>query len=305
MSSLKSKFLPAAPEVRGHTKIVGVFGHPVEHSLSPAMHNAAIAALGLPFIYVPFPVAPESLEPAIHSLAALGIVGVNLTIPHKESVLPLLDEITDEARNVGAVNTVHCIEGKLVGDNTDGRGFSTPLAEMGVNLTGKTAVVVGAGGAARSVVFQLAREGAQIVLTNRTRERADRLAAALADAGFDCDSIQTLDAEDTQGLATAIATAELLVQTTRIGMYPHGNEMPSIPLEAFHPGLLVYDLIYNPIETLLLQEAKRRGCRTLTGVKMLVYQGAAAFERWTGIWPPTEVMEQAVLAGLGASLSIR
>src|SRR5581483_10375763 len=159
-------------------KVVGVFGHPVSHSLSPAMHNAAFAALGLPYVYVPFPVAPEEIGPAVRSLSSLGIVGVNLTIPHKESVLPFLDEITSEAREVGAVNTVHCTEGRLLGDNTDGRGFYEPLRELGVTVAGKRVVVLGAGGAARAVVFRLAREGAQITLANRTRERAERLARA-------------------------------------------------------------------------------------------------------------------------------
>jgi shikimate dehydrogenase len=291
------------PFVSGHTKVIGVFGFPVEHSLSPAMHNAAIAALRLSFIYVPFAVRPDQIGPAIQSLRALGIVGVNLTIPHKESVLPFLDEITEEARDVGAVNTVHCIEGRLLGDNTDGRGFFEPLREMGVAVAGKRVVVLGAGGAARAVVFRLAREGAQITLANRTRERAERLAAAVAAAGLGRASVHATTLEPTQELADAIAGAELLIHTTRVGMHPETDALPPVPLEAFHSNLLVYDLVYNPVETLLLKQAQARGCRTLTGVKMLVYQGAVAFQRWTGHWPPTEVMERAVLHGLGAPVS--
>lgn len=293
-SDLSRDFIPA---VRGGTKVVGVFGYPVEHSLSPAMHNAAFAALRLSYIYVPFPVRPEAIGPAVRSLSSLGIVGVNLTIPHKESVLPFLDAITEEAREVGAVNTVHCTEGRLLGDNTDGRGFYEPLREMGVTVLNKRVVVIGAGGAARAVVFRLAREGAQIVLANRTRERAQRLAQAVAEAGYARPTV-TSDADDGQGLANAVAGAELLVHTTRVGMSPDIDSLPPVPLEAFHPNLLVYDLVYNPIETTLLQQARLRGCRTLTGVKMLVYQGAAAFQRWTGIRPPTDVMEQAVIVGL-------
>jgi shikimate dehydrogenase len=289
--------------VSGNTKVLGVFGFPVEHSLSPAMHNAAIAALRLSFIYGPFEVRPEQIGPAIQSLKALGIVGVNLTIPHKESVLPFLDEITTEARDVGAVNTVHCVEGRLIGDNTDGRGFFEPLRAMGVAIAGKRVVVLGAGGAARAVVFRLAREGAQITLANRTRERAERLAQAVAEAGLGRAAVQPMTLEPTQELADAIAGAELLVHTTRVGMHPETDALPPVPLEAFHSNLLVYDLVYNPVETHLLKQAQARGCRTLTGVKMLVYQGAAAFQRWTGHWPPTEVMERAVLHGLGVPVS--
>ena len=285
------------PLVRGDTRVVGVFGCPVEHSLSPAMHNAAFAALRLSFIYVPFPVSPDALGTAIRSLPALGIVGVNLTIPHKENVLPFLDAITDEAREVGAVNTVHCVEGRLLGDNTDGRGFYEPLRELGLSLSGKQAVVLGAGGAARSVVFRLLREGANVVLTNRTLDRAERLAQDAAGAGYGA-QVRIVDGKAERELGNAIAGAELLVHTTRVGMHPAPDAVPLIPLEAFHPNLLVYDLVYNPVETRLIQEARRRGCRTLTGVKMLVYQGAAAFERWTGLWPPTALMEAAVLEGL-------
>jgi shikimate dehydrogenase len=286
------------PAVRGTTKVVGVFGWPVAHSLSPAMHNAAFAELGLDFIYVPFPVAPEALGAALRNLSALGIVGVNLTIPHKESVLPFLEEITEEAQRIGAVNTVHCVDGRLVGDNTDGRGFYEPLREMGVPVAEQRVVVLGAGGAARAVVFQLVREGARVTLTNRTQERAERLAQAVYEAGYPADAVQTLPAEDFTGLADVLADASLLVHTTRVGMHPDTEALPPVPLHTFHANLCVYDLVYNPVETRLLQEARKRGCRTLTGVKMLVYQGAVAFQRWTGHWPPTDVMERAVLAGL-------
>jgi len=284
--------------VCGSTKVVGVFGFPVEHSLSPAMHNAAFAALRLSYVYVPFAVRPDQIGPAVRSLSPLGIVGVNLTIPHKESVLPFLDEITQEARDVGAVNTVHCVEGRLLGDNTDGQGFYQPLRERGIDLAGKPVVVLGAGGAARAVVFRLARAGAHILLANRTPERAQRLAQAVADAGLGAETVQTLALDATKELAEAIAGANLLVHTTRVGMYPETDALPPVPLEAFHPDLLVYDLVYNPVETRLLAQARRRGCPTLNGVQMLVYQGAAAFQRWTVLWPPTDVMAKAVLQAL-------
>jgi shikimate dehydrogenase len=294
-SKLKRDIIPAAA-VTGGTKIVGVFGYPVEHSLSPAMHNAAFAALHLPYIYVPFCVAPSELGNAIGSLKSLGIIGVNLTIPHKEAVLPYLDEITLEAREVGAVNTVHCTGNHLVGDNTDGYGFYAPLADAGCNVSGRSVVILGAGGAARSVAFRLAREGARVAIVNRTKDRAMRLAAAIANAGYD--AVEVIEWGGTKALYSAISECEILVQTTRIGMHPQTNEMPEIPVEALDSRHLVYDLVYNPVETALLREARKRGCRTITGEHMLVHQGAAAFHRWTGEWPPVDVMERAVLDSL-------
>ena len=263
------------------------------------MHNAALASLGLPYIYVPFRVPPEALERALHSLSTFGIVGVNLTIPHKEQALPLVDEVTDEAREVGAINTVHCLDGRLIADNTDGRGFYQPLKDAGFDARGRTAVLIGAGGAARSVVFRLAREGVETIwLANRTLERADRLARAVGAAGYGEHRVKPLSLDDSEALGLAIRGADLLVHTSRLGMYPEVNELPPIPLASLHRNLFVYDLVYNPIQTRLVSEARSRGCAVLGGAKMLVYQGAAAFERWTGIWPPMDVMEAALISTL-------
>lgn len=284
------------PSVNGKTRILGVFGYPVEHSLSPAMHNAAIAALGLNYLYIPFSVLPEDIGPAIRSVVSLGIIGVNLTIPHKERVLPFLDRIAPEAQAVGAVNTVHNDKGELVGYNTDGEGFAGPLKALEFELRGKRTVVLGAGGAARSVVSRLAREGAAITIVNRTLERAEQLAeqarsvaGTAGGARVDC-----LGFCDHAGLRDALAGAELLVNTTSVGMSPHVGDIPPIPPQAFHPALFVYDLIYNPRETRLMTEARAAGCRTLNGVRMLAWQGAAAFEIWTGVRPDVRVMEAAV-----------
>lgn len=285
------------PSVNGKTRILGVFGHPVEHSLSPAMHNAAIAALGVNYLYIPFSVLPEDIGPAIRSIIPLGIIGVNLTIPHKERVLPFLDRIAPEARAVGAVNTVHNDKGTLVGYNTDGEGFAGPLKALGYGLAGRRAVVLGAGGAARSVVFRLARESGSITIVNRTLERAERLAEEVRrvskEARVDC-----LGSGDDAGLRETLAGAELLVNTTSVGMSPHEDDRPPIPPQALHPGLFVYDLIYNPRETRLLAEARAAGCGTLNGAPMLAYQGAAAFEIWTGQRPDVAIMQSAVEAGL-------
>ena len=287
-----SSFVP----VSGRTRVVGVFGHPVEHSLSPVMHNAAFAALHLAFIYVPFAVTPENLGQALCALPALGIAGVNLTIPHKQSALPFLAGVTPEARDVGAVNTIWCEDGRLHGDNTDGRGFLRPLTERGTDVAGSRAFVLGAGGAARSVAFALARAGARVTIANRTTARAAALAEAVSIAG----QADWLDLAEPLAVCRAIEDSALVVQTTRAGMWPETGDLPPLPLEALHGGQLVYDLVYNPVKTALLAEAEMRGCDTLGGVKMLVYQGAAAFERWTGVWPPVEVMEQAVIDGLTA-----
>jgi len=259
------------------------------------MHNAALGSLGLPYVYVPFSVEPENLGRALQSLSALGIVGVNLTIPHKERALEFVDEVTDEAREVGAINTVHCLNGRLIADNTDGAGFCRPLVETGFVVRECRAVVLGAGGAARSVLFKLAREGARnIWLVNRSRERADRLAASLYQSGYEGCDVQVLSSDDSEGVTAALGRADLLVHCTRIGMFPDVDAAPVVPLAALHRNLFVYDLIYNPIETSLVTEARRQGCRVLGGAKMLVYQGAASFQRWTGIWPPTELMESVV-----------
>ncbi len=299
MSSKPKRDVLSGVSVTGGTKLVGVFGYPVEHSLSPAMHNAAFAALHLPYIYVPFCVAPSDLGAAIGSLKSLGIIGVNLTIPHKEAVLPYLDEITSEAREVGAVNTVHCVDGvRLTGDNTDGYGFYAPLAAAGLSVSGRRVVVLGAGGAARSVVIRLAREGAHISIANRSHDRAIRLAQAVEDAGYARVGVVEWESPGRKDLYRALTECEILVQTTRVGMHPQSMEMPEIPIETLTQQHTVYDLVYNPAETALLREARRRGCRTITGVQMLVHQGAAAFHRWTAEWPPVDVMEIAVLDSL-------
>jgi shikimate dehydrogenase len=285
------------PSVNGKTRILGVFGFPVEHSLSPAMHNAAIAALGANYLYIPFSVLPEDIGPAIRSIVPLGIIGVNLTIPHKERVLPFLDRIAPEAQAVGAVNTVHNDKGELVGYNTDGEGFAGPLKALGYEVAGRRAVVLGAGGAARSVVFRLAREHGSITIVNRTLGRAESLAEEVcrvsSGARVDC-----LASGDDARLKDALGGAELLVNTTSVGMSPHIGDAPPIPPQSLHPELFVYDLIYNPRETRLLAEARSAGCRTLNGAGMLAYQGAAAFEIWTGQRPDVAIMQSAVEAHL-------
>ena len=264
------------------------------------MHNAAIAALGLHFVYIPYSVRPEDIGPAINSIRTLGIVGANLTIPHKERALPFLDEISPEAQAIGAVNTIHNVDGRLIGYNTDGDGFLQPLLDAGFTPKGRSVVVLGAGGAARSVAFRLAREGAQVTVVNRTAERAEQLAKA---AGVE--STPWPDEADSPNIIKGggvcwtdlLEQTDLLVNTTPVGMHPNEDSCP-IPASALRPGLFVYDLVYNPPETRLIQASRAAGAQTLNGVKMLVGQGAKAFEIWTGVAPPQDVMERAVLDGL-------
>jgi shikimate dehydrogenase len=281
----------------GSTRVLGVIGNPVAHSVSPAMHNAAIASLGLDYVYVPFRVEQRDVGCAVEAIRALGIVGMNVTVPHKEAVLGLMDDVSEDARVVGSVNTITNAGGILRGDSTDGRGFMRSLRELGIEPNGLKAAVVGAGGSAKATVFALASAGAKVAILNRTRERAvelaEKISAVLGNGVINACGL------DPESVKQALGNAELLVNCTSVGMYPNPLAMP-VPKEALHPGLLVYDQVYNPRRTLLLKTAEEIGARTGSGLKMLVYQGAISFEKWTGVEPPVDVMEQAGLEALRA-----
>lgn len=287
--------------INGLTKVCGIFGDPVRHSLSPAMHNAAFAAAGLDYIYVPFRVAREKLPDAIKALRALDLAGVNITIPHKETVLPHLDEISMEAGFIGAVNTVVNRGGRLCGENTDGRGFIKALSEqVGFNPAGKTALVLGAGGAARAVAVQLALAGpAKLLLTNRSRPRAEELARLIAEKTGAAAAVVEWPAQVSPHRdSRMIANADLVVQATPVGMYPHTAETVPFPFELLKQGAVVCDLVYNPARTDFLKKAAHFGAVTVNGLGMLLYQGALAFELWTGIPAPVPVMRDALLKAL-------
>ncbi len=281
----------------GATCLAGVFGWPVEHSLSPPMQNAAFRQLGLNWLYVAFAVAPENLGQSLKALAGLGIRGVNLTIPHKEAALQYMDALGQEAEETGAINTVQLTEGRLIGHNTDGEGFWGPLQAAGFRAKGSRVVLMGAGGAARAAAFRLAREGAAVTLANRTLQRAERLADAV-EAKYPGSIRNLIALEESRTLQENIAEAHLLVNTTRLGMWPHLDEKPPVTAEMMHNALIVYDLVYNPVETVLLQQAGQAGCITLPGTHMLVRQGMEAFTIWTGMQPSYEVMEKALLEAL-------
>lgn len=265
-------------------KLFGVLGDPVSHSLSPVMHNAAFKAMGMNCEYHAFRVSPESLHDAIRGAYALGFGGLNLTIPLKEKALGIVQP-TDLAKQIGAVNTVDFKKG-IVGYNTDGLGAKMALTSGGVHIKGKNVLLLGAGGAARAIAFQLATDGASVTITNRTQERAIALAKEVGRIG-------KARASGLDDLKKLVENSDILINSTSVGMFPKISET-IVTSDIMHSNLVVFDIVYNPVNTRLLQEAKKAGARTIDGVMMLVYQGAEAFKIWTGKTPPVEVMEKAV-----------
>ncbi|MBS3908307.1 MAG: shikimate dehydrogenase [Actinobacteria bacterium] len=282
-------------EITGQTRVLGIIGHPLTYTLSPNMHNAAIEAASLDYRYLPFVVAPERLASAIAGIRALGIEGVNVTMPHKETVIEFLDEISPEARTIGAVNTVHNVDGRLKGYNTDGAGFIKSLREALVYPEGRHAIIIGAGGAARAVAAALISEGAaSITLLGRTADKVEALKQQLLDS-FGRFSIKTLSFDD--DLADIFEVGDLVVNTTPIGMNESADLLP-VPLEYIDSRHFIYDLIYTPSETALIKAAKEKGAKAVNGLGMLLYQAAAAFEIWTGTPAPIAIMRDALLIGL-------
>lgn len=263
------------------------------------MHNGAFHYLGLNYAYLPFSVAPENLKEAVAGVKALGLLGVNVTIPHKERVMKHLDQISPAAKLIGAVNTIVCQNGELIGHNTDGPGFIKSLeVEAKTKVTGKSMVIIGAGGAARAVAVQSALEGAKkIILVNRDPAKAQGIEASLKESGKNC--ILEVYALDDLTWKKGLEQNDILVDTSPVGMYPHIDVAPVVEQQFLTPNLLVCDLVYNPMETVLLKAAKERGAKTWGGLGMLIYQGALAFELWTGEKAPVEIMEKAVMEYLG------
>lgn len=280
---------PPSIAINGKTTLVGVIGYPVGHTLSPAMHNAAFAELGMNWAYVPLPVQPERVAEAVRGLAALGFRGVNVTVPHKVEVMPHLDEITSVARTIGAVNTivVEAETGKISGTNTDMLGFMHDLSAHDVPLlSGAKALILGAGGAARAVGMGLAQAGLTLVLVNRNLERAEALAVLLRN-GVPHAQIATFS---TDQLRAASDGAQLIVNTTPLGMHPNTDQSPWTDGVPFPADCVVYDTVYRPEATRLIQQAQAAGRQAVSGIGMLVGQGAAAFEIWTGQPAPRDLM---------------
>ena len=313
--------------ISGKTQLIGLIGWPVSHSFSPAMHNAALAQLGLDWVYVPLPVRPEEVGTAVPALPTLGFRGVNVTVPHKQAVMPFLHEIEAGAQAIGAVNTIVVVRSRgaeeqgsggagerrsrgageshasrqlpnysitqlpnyqLHGHNSDWIGFLADLQEKGVAVAGRDCLVLGAGGAARAVVYALVQRGARVWLLARRIEQAEAVAAAIGSEQVMARPLSQLP------VIAAGTTAPLIINSTPLGMTPDINNSIWPDDLPFPPQAIVYDLVYNPPETKLMRQAQAGGCQAIHGLGMLIHQGAEAFRLWTGQKPELRVMREAV-----------
>lgn len=283
------------------TKSVGIIGCPIRHSISPIFQQAALDYYGIDAIYEAWEVEPPSLPKYIRQLRSPNTWGINVTVPHKEAVIPLLDGVDDFASAAGAVNTIINEDGNLVGHNTDGVGFLKALEDNGhFQPQGRKVLVLGAGGSAKAVALALSSCGVtEVAIANRTLERATRLAEIISTHGTEVDAMSLTDSTGT--LVRKAGESDLIVNCTTLGM-KYGLDEHSSPMrsEQIPATALVFDLVYNPIETPLLREAKRAGAATLGGLAMLVYQGAASFEMWTGKKAPVEIMLKVAKEALGS-----
>lgn len=278
--------------IDSNTILFGVIGNPIRHSKSPIMMNRAFRETGINGIYTAFQVSSERLSDFTAGVRAMGIRGVNVTIPHKLDIMSLLDDIDAGAQAIGAVNTIVNDDGRLIGYNTDGIGYVRSLKEEAEpELLGKRIVVIGAGGASRGIVYALASENpARITIANRSVERAKELADAFADKA-------DIEAVSNDKLQAACQEADIVINTTSVGMFPNTNETPIDAAWLKHVAV-ASDLIYNPLKTKFLQDAEQQGCRIHGGLGMFIYQGAYAFEYWTGQPAPAAAMRETVLASL-------
>lgn len=281
-------------QIDGSTRIVGVFGAPIAHTASPAMHNAAFAALKLNWVYVAFHVVPGDLRAALEGVRRLGMAGVNLTVPHKLLALDLVDEVDAPARQLGAVNTIVVRHGKLHGYNTDGYGIVQGLRDaFRLSLKNKRVLVLGAGGAGRTIALTAGREGARTVtVANRTVARAEVIARELRRTGVTGCAVPLTCA----GLADVMPAVDVVINATSVGL--KRGESLGVKPTLFRPGQFVYDTIYQPAETALLRTAARAGARTANGLSMLLHQGAQAFTLWTNRRAPVAVMRRALHAAV-------
>jgi shikimate dehydrogenase len=286
-------------EISGRTRVCGIIGDPIEHSLSPVMHNAAFQELNLDFVYVAFRVKKNELREAILGARSLDVHGLNVTMPHKNAVMKYLDEIDPTARSIGAVNTILNDKGRLMGYNTDGAGALKALKENGVGLEGKKLLLLGAGGAGRAIAFYAAQEVEELKILNRTTQKAKELAEALRKKfGKKIDG-NSLSAKI---IKEELGDADILINATSVGMHPDVDRSLVDP-SWLRRDLCVMDIVYNPIETKLAKDARLTGAKVVSGIEMLVYQGAVSFEIWTNHQAPVKVMKEAVLnklSGLGA-----
>jgi shikimate dehydrogenase len=271
--------------INGKTKITGLFGYPVEHTLSPAMHNAAYEHLNQNICYLPFEVHPVFLEPAVDSIRALKMLGANITLPHKESVIPLLDTMNEEAAFIGAVNTVVNKDGSLIGYNTDGKGFMRSLSGNNINVKKKNILVVGAGGASRAISYHLSEKANMLYLFDIDKNKLEKLVSDLSSLRTTVSGLKHIK---------DINQFEIIINATPLGL-KQGDPFP-FDVEKLTVNHTVIDLIYRT--TPLLEYASRKGCQTTNGLGMLLWQGAFAFELWTNVSPPVDIMRNALLNAL-------
>jgi len=277
--------------ISGNTKLYAVIGDPIEHTLSPAIHNAAFKALNIDAVFLAFKVAAGHVEQAMQGMRGLGIKGLNVTMPNKNTVIRYLDEIDETSKLLGSVNTILNEGGRLRGFSTDGVGATRALKENGVNVNGKKLVLLGAGGAARAIAFALARESKELLILNRTPEKTSGLTEALNTRFHKKIRTGSLASAN---IERSLGDADILINATSVGM--NSNYTNSLVKPDFlRQDLTVMDIIYNPLETKLAKDAKTKGARVISGLDMLIYQGAASFEIWTGKAAPIEVMRQAAL----------
>lgn len=282
------------PDINSNTRLTGLIGTPVSQSYSPFIHNIAFTTLKINYLYLPFDVSEEKLEESIQALKTLHFRGFNVTMPHKQTIMKYLDEISKEAELIGAVNTVVNEHGKLIGYNTDGLGYVWSLQQENVDLKDRTITLAGAGGAARSVAIQLALEGAKkLILLNRTVEKCHVIASIIRNYVPDIEVVVNKLTPDK--LMEAVSESTLLINSTPLGMYSQKDKSIIDDVTILHNDLIVSDLIYNPHQTKLLMQAEDRHCKTVNGLGMLIGQAAAAFELWTGETMPVAHVKNRIL----------
>lgn len=269
-------------QVHNPTELFGVFGDPVAHSLSPAMHNRAFTVAGYKGVYLPFQI--KEIKPAVMAVKTLGISGISVTLPHKVAVMEYLDRLDPLAERIGAVNTIVNADGVLTGYNTDCFGAVSALVQH-TDIKGKNVAIVGAGGAARAIGWGIVDAGGNVTVINRSAENGEQLAEDLSSAFLPLDGVDKLE-------------ADILINTTPVGMHPHTADLP-VPAEIFRRGMLVMDIVYTPLKTEFLKQAQAAGSRIIDGLTMFVLQGARQFELWTGLEAPVDAMREAVLGELG------
>ena len=277
--------------ISAHTKILCIIGHPISHTMSPLMHNIALNDLNLDYVYVAFDVTPKNLRNALNGIRALNIRGINVTIPHKETVLSYLDSIDPIAQKIRAVNTIKLEDGRIYGKNTDAEGFIRAIEDANIDISEMDVLLLGSGGAAKAVSYALIQKISKLTILNRTKPKATELANKLKKESEI--PIFTKKLEETT-INDEIQRVDLVINATPVGMYPSQQES-ILSSNMLHQDLIVFDLIYNPIETKLIKDARKVGCKTINGLDMLISQGALAFEWWTDKKPNTNLMKKKVI----------